>query len=36
MEGIWFGYLAIVTLIIVSVVLGYLDHRSRRRERRAH
>ena len=36
MTGVWFGYLAVAILVVVSLVLGYQDRKARRRERHAH
>jgi hypothetical protein len=35
-NGIWYGYLAGGILVVVAFVLGYLDRRSRKKERHAH
>lgn len=36
MNGIWFGYLAVAILLVVSLVLDYLDRKARRHGRHAH
>lgn len=35
MSGIWYGYLAIVFLVVVALVLGYQDRKARRRDHHA-
>ena len=34
--GVWYGYLAVGILIMVALVVGYLDHKARKQQKRSH